>query len=144
MTALPWWDIAQKEMGVTEVAGTGDAARVLEYLRSTSLGAEEASQDETPWCSAFVNWCVEKAGVKGTGTAWARDWMEWGRPVSLDEAPVGAIAILRRDGGGHVGFINQPWQEVAPIRLALLGGNQGNALKVSSYPASRLLGIRVP
>ena len=23
--------------------------------------------DDIPWCSAFANWCVQAAGIKGTG-----------------------------------------------------------------------------
>ncbi|KKK66354.1 hypothetical protein LCGC14_2964930, partial [marine sediment metagenome] len=40
-----------------------------------------ASEDETPWCSSFVNFCVCEAGynpIKETGSARARSWLSWG------------------------------------------------------------------
>lgn len=143
--ALPWWPIALAELGVAEVQGQEHNPRILEYLATTTLDRALAEQDETAWCSAFANWCVEKAGVKGTDSAWARSWLQWGRePRPLEEVPVGAILIFSRGDGGHVGFWAGPGENHRPDIIRVLGGNQGNKVQVSSYPASRLLGIRVP
>jgi uncharacterized protein (TIGR02594 family) len=111
---------------------------VVEYLRTTTLPDELASQDETPWCSAFVNWCVTHAALKGTGSAAARSWLSWGQP--LDKPRRGCIAVLSRDGGGHVGF----YLRTVGTQIHLLGGNQNNAVCTRSYDRARLLGYRVP
>ena len=50
---------ARGELGVQEDTGPGSNPRVIEYLHSTTLEGGAASTDETPWCSAFVNWCVD-------------------------------------------------------------------------------------
>lgn len=63
---FPWMSIAVSEIGQKEVPGTGNNPRVIEYLESTDLDAVSASKDSTFWCSAFVNWCVEKAGYAGS------------------------------------------------------------------------------
>lgn len=143
---LPWWPIALKEMGVAEVQGEGDNPRIQEYLRSTTIGADLAKEDETPWCSAFVNWCVQQAGgVIGTKSAWARSWLMWGRaPRPLEDVPLGAILIFTRGEGGHVGFWAGPGENPRPDLIRVLGGNQGDRVQISQYPASRLLGVRVP
>src|SRR5262245_23237460 len=78
---FPWMLLAIAEIGVREQPGAGNNPRVLEYLHSTSLGEVEASKDSTAWCSAFVNWCVERAGYAGTDSACARDWGYWGKEL---------------------------------------------------------------
>jgi hypothetical protein len=64
---FPWMPIALREIGVKEYAGAADNPRIVEYLSSTTnISPTERSNDETYWCSAFVNWCVEKAVYEGT------------------------------------------------------------------------------
>lgn len=132
----PWLDIAYKEMGVKEIPGSKHNERILEYHSATSL---KATDDETPWCSAFVSWCLEQAGVKSTKNAWARSYMKWGKPISK---PVkGCVAVFTRGtSSGHVAF----FLEDNGLSISCLGGNQGNRVCVSSYPKARLLGYRMP
>lgn len=152
MTKPSWLAIAEVEMlaGVVEVAGSGDNPRIVEYHRTTTLPDHLAAEDETAWCSSFVNFCVQRAGYQGTRSARARSWLRWGVGVSIVEPPLGAIAVMKRGGAnqpgpevidaqGHVGFfVGFP----EPGRVAFLGGNQSNAVNVSTYPAERLLGFR--
>lgn len=136
---FPWYSIAQGEIGVKEVAGSGDNPRILEYLRSTNLAAPMASHDETPWCSAFANWCVEKSGFAGTDSAWARSWLNWGKSTESPEA--GCIVVFsREESSGHVGF----YVSENPTSIHILGGNMSNQVGEDDYPRSRLLGFRVP
>src|SRR5262245_20844734 len=72
---FPWMPLALQEIGVKEYTGAADNPRIVEYLTSTTLGSVERSNDETPWCSAFVNWCVAKSGYEGTDSAWAKSWL---------------------------------------------------------------------
>lgn len=133
-----WLRVARQELGVKEVAGNGSNPRVIEYLSTTTLPKSYATNDETPWCSAFVNWCMIKAGAKGTNSAAARSWLAWGRPIDV---PVpGCVAVLSREGGGHVAFYVR--HQVAD--LWLLGGNQANMVCERAYPPGRLLGFRMP
>jgi len=135
---FPWMSIATSEIGQKEVPGGGDNPRILEYLRSTDLDARSASKDATPWCSAFVNWCVEKSGFAGSNSAWARSWLSWGKPVARPRR--GCIAIFTRGNGGHVAFyVGSQGPE-----YRVLGGNQGDTVCVASYAKTRLLGFRVP
>lgn len=135
----PWYAVARAEIGVREVRGNGDNPRIVEYLRSTTLDAPAASQDETPWCSAFANWCVERAGSAGTDSAWARSWLTWGRET---KAPTrGCLVVLQRGtNAGHVGF----FVSKTATTVTLLGGNQGDAVCEATFPLERLLGYRVP
>ena len=135
---FPWMTIAMGELGVKETPGAASNPRVLEYLASTNLDPALSSQDSTPWCSGFVNWCVEKSGGAGTDSASARSWLHWGRAIQLPRR--GCVAVFSRSGGGHVGFFVKRTGTHAEV----LGGNQGNAVGVSGYAIDRLLGYRVP
>lgn len=136
----PYYLTARGELGVREIPGPKANARIVEYHKTTRLPDEMAGSDETPWCSSFANWCVERVGLEGTGKANARSWMEWGYPL---EAPrPGCVVVLWRESResrkGHVGF----FQEMDGGNILILGGNQGNAVSVKPYPRSRLLGWR--
>ncbi len=139
----PWFDIAKAEVGVKEIVGDEDNPRVLEYLRSTSIGKWGAGRDETPWCSAFVNWCIEEAGLEGTNSAMARSWLGWG--IELEGPKPGCVVILKRGDppSAHVTFFESP-ADVGMIRMNLLGGNQRNKVGTNEYPKSRVLGYRWP
>jgi uncharacterized protein (TIGR02594 family) len=135
-----WAEVAFRELlsGVREIPGSEHNPRILEYHRATELGA---SDDETPWCAAFVGWCLRMVFIQGSGRANARSYTAWGDAC---KAVPGAVTVLWRgkpDGWqGHVGFL--VGQENG--KVLLLGGNQGDAVSVRSYPSNRVLGYRWP
>ena len=141
-TRAPWLPIARAEIGVKEVSGSGDNARVVQYLRSTTLPADLATEDETAWCSAFVNWVMEQAGYEGTDSAMARSWLNWGRKI--DRPTRGCITVFERPEAGptsgHVGFFMGSTADT----VSVLGGNQSDAVNVTGQQRSRLLGFRMP
>jgi uncharacterized protein (TIGR02594 family) len=135
---FPWMPIALREIGVKEYAGAADNPRIVEYLSSTNLGPSDQSNDETPWCSAFVNWCVEKAGYEGTDSAWAKSWLTWGKKLAKPRR--GCITVFTRSGGGHVGF----FIDKTSSGIKVLGGNQSDEVNVSTRAVNKLLGYRLP
>ena len=144
----PWLEIAQHELlaGVSEIAGPGDSQRIVEYHQTTTL---RATDDEVPWCSSFVNWCVQKAGLDPTKSARARSWLFWGKRLQVP--PYGCIVVLNRANGpqdpsvleapGHVGFYLGPASQEL---ILVLGGNQSNAVNVKRYAKNRVLGYQWP
>lgn len=137
---MNWFEIAKGELGVQEIVGGEDNPRIIEYAACTSL---HASDDETPWCSAFVNWCMKQAGIKGTGLANARSWLDWGTPIP--DPVEGCVVILKRGTppSGHVCFfvsyMGNGW-------IKCLGGNQGDPgqVKYSNFKMADVLGYRMP
>ena len=139
----PWYRVAERERisGVKERPGAAHNPRILEYHRTTKLDHAMASKDETPWCSSFVNFCLLVSGFRGTNSASARSWLRWGRV--LEQPSFGCIVILKRGSNpsaGHVGFFKQANSR----HVSLLGGNQGNRVKVSRYAWKDVLGLRWP
>lgn len=117
-------DIARGELGTKEIRGGRDNPRVVEYHQATSL---KAKNDETAWCSAFVNWTMKQAGVRGTNSAAARSWLSWGTAVQRDSAHVkpGDVFVFPRGNNptqGHVAIVEEV---LANGRVKVIGGNQG-------------------
>lgn len=133
----PWYAIAWGERGVEEFAGPRDNPRVLEYQRATDLGMQD---DEIAWCSCFVNWVMMKANQPRTRSAAARSWEHFGR--RLDQPERGCIVVFERGdpSHGHVSlFVSREGD-----MLRVLGGNQGNRVQISRYPAARVVAYRLP
>ena len=140
-TPYPWMEFAMREFGVREVSGPRSSANISAYFASVKyVGVDDS---EEAWCSAFANWCLEQAGIEGTGSVRARSWLTWAGGVAVP-AQWGCITVLARGGGGHVGFyVGEQGDE-----LLLLGGNQrthgSDAVCVRGYKRDRLLGYRWP
>lgn len=133
-----WLTTAEKEIGTKEIAGPVDNVRILEYHACTTL---KATDDETPWCSAFINWCLEMVKIKGTKSAAARSWLDWGK--CLDEPVEGCVVILKR-GAPPSGHVCLYVKDRDANYITCLGGNQGDQVKYSHYPKVDVLGYRWP
>lgn len=135
----PWMPVAMAELGIRRHPPGSVNPRIVEYNNQTNLVGYD---DKISWCSSFVNWCMTRAGIRGTGSALARSWLEWGRPL---ERPVyGCIAILTRDDPaswkGHVGFYLRHDDE----HVHLFGGNQLEEVRELAYPLNEVIGYRWP
>jgi len=140
------FDIAQRFIGIQEIGGSVDNPQILAMLK---LDNDWPEGDEVPWCSAFVNYIAWLLRLPRSKNLRARSWLTVGRGVSSDEAQVGDIVILKRGSGnqpgpevieapGHVGFYAGRTGDL----IEVLGGNQSDTVKISRYPAKKLLGIR--
>lgn len=141
------FDIAQVFIGEKEVGGGMDNPLVLAMLRTDNKWPEN---DEVPWCSAFVNFVCKLLRLPRSKDLRARSWLTVGKGIHLDQAEPGFdVVVLKRGSGdqpgpevtdapGHVGFYAGRFGEF----IEVLGGNQSDTVKVSRYPAKRLLGVR--
>ena len=135
---LPWISIAKGELGIKENTSKSEHnPRVIEY-HSTTTG--KFQDDETPWCSSFVNWVITQAGLKGTNSARAASWKDWGQ--KLDKPAYGCIGVIvRANGTGHVTFIVG---KLDNKKLVGLGGNQANSVKYSEYSTNNFKAFVYP
>ena len=131
-------DFAFTQYGVKEIPGAEHSPSILRYFRE--IGFEGIRDDETAWCSAFVNWCAMKAGYERTGKLLARSWLDKGTKV--DVPLFGDVIVFWR----HVQ--NSKWGHVAfyvnhdDNFYYVMGGNQGDMAKISAYPVEQFLGAR--
>jgi len=130
------------ELGICQIPGPRAAMRICEYLRTcTNLEIDEAETDETPWCAAFVGWCLERSGVKGTASARATSYRDWG--VRADIVRSGTVAVIAwPNGTGHVGFVDS--FDLRSCRINLLGGNQKDQVCVAPFLLERVIALRNP
>jgi len=137
---FPWMPFAFKELGIREFPGAPNNPRILEYLNSTTLNKLPYDlPDETDWCAAFINWCVEESGQEGNKSALVYPWTKWGKPLSSPRR--GCIVTFRWDDGGtHVSF----YVGEKNGRTYALGGNQSDAVWIKSYLTQYVTGYRVP
>lgn len=133
------YEIAKKELGVKEVPGPGDNPRIIEYLKAVDFNDETPLHDSIPHCSAFVNWCLQQAGGKGTRSAMARSFLGWG--IETKTPKEGDIVVFKRGGSkskGHVGMV----VEVLPLYVKCLGANQSDMVCIQQYNKTLVLGYR--
>lgn len=126
-------------IGTKEIKGTVSNPDIVEFASFTSL---KATSDEVPWCSSFANFIVATCGDKGTGSAAAKSWLNWGRVLDAPEA--GCIVVLdRKDANNpnaaHVTFFVC---EDGPDHIQCIGGNQQDMVKQSRYAKKGVLGYR--
>jgi uncharacterized protein (TIGR02594 family) len=137
-------DVARSLIGCAEIKGPRHESRILAMWDDIKCGWFK--DDETPWCAAFVGSCLERAGFRSTRSAAARSYEKWGFDYlchSRTTIPYGAIVVLSRPGApgsGHVGFYCGP----SGSGFALLGGNQNDAVRVSSFLWPRIVAVRWP
>ena len=133
-------EIASSQIGVKEISGSNHNQTIVNYAKDT--GFEWINDDETPWCSIFMNWCAQKAKLSSSKKANARSWLTVGMPVNYPEP--GDVVIFWRGSinswQGHVGIFMG--YDQAGERIYTLGGNQGNQVSITAYPKSKLLGFR--
>jgi len=138
---FPWMEVALNEFNTSGIHGDVHNPRIVEYHSACRGNVQD---DETAWCSAFVNWVMREIGIEGTRRVNARSWSTWGQPVPSASPHYGAITVLWRvsqsSWKGHVGF----FAGMERGNLILLGGNQGNAVSLREYPRNRLLDFRWP
>ena len=147
----PWMEVAMGEMGIKAKDGHRSNPRVLKYLKACDPRFAERgalNDDETDWCSAFVNWCLAETGIPGTMHTRARSWLRWGLGMKITEPRFGAITVFTRSGDkslkergkGHVAFF---WTLSGP-QVYVLGGNQGREVSIKDYKLKNVLGYYWP
>ena len=136
----PIIETAAMELGVQEVRGSSHNQRILTYAQEG--GFSWIKDDETPWCSIFMNWVAKTSGFESSGSAAARSWLNVGMSISNPEP--GDIVIFWRDSPtshlGHVGVYMGTSMDGS--RVYVLGGNQGDSVSISAYAANTVLGYR--
>lgn len=135
--------LAQRELGVAEIAGKRSHVRINEYLATVG----QPGNDAIPWCSAFVNWCFYQAEAgagyhgtnKGTSKANARSWLQWEHGTPTNSPKEGDLVVFWRNSPtsakGHVAFYVREDDKY----IYCLGGNQANRVCVARYPKNRLI-----
>ena len=82
------------------IGGFGSSDLVTEARRY--IGGNPTGRGSL-WCARFMNMVLQRSGHRGTGSDMASSFASYGQRISGPQ--VGAIAVMGRRGGGHVGII---------------------------------------
>jgi uncharacterized protein (TIGR02594 family) len=91
------------------------------------------------WCARFMNMVLQRSGYHGTGSDLARSFASYGQRVSGPQ--VGAIAVMGRRGGGHVGIVSGIDASGNPI---VVSGNNGNRVREAPISRGRIYAYVMP
>ncbi len=139
----PWIRVARSEIGTKEIPGATHNPRIMEYIRTCTNIQETENQrryveregeEGVEWCSAFVNWCLQRAGIIGTKNALASSWKGWGERLTSPKC--GAIAVFSWKNNGYVNHV--AFCDEVNGQFMRLGGNQKGDI-VSSVPLEKHL-----
>lgn len=131
-----WMQIAKNYLGTEEIPGYNNNPIILGWWKRLGLPFDD---DETPWCAGFVGGCLEECGIKSTRSGLALSYSNFG--IRLFGPCIGAIATMKRTGGGHVAFVAGKDKRG---NLMLLGGNQSNAVNIKPFDVSRITAYTWP
>jgi len=144
------YDLAQRFIGIKEVAGTVANPQIMAMLK---LDASWPEDDSVPWCSAFVSYICWLLRLPRSKSLRARSWLSVGEPINELSAVAGYdIVVLRRgkdspgpeviDAPGHVGFFSYIAHEHGKSSVYILGGNQSDSVSLGIYDAKSIIGVR--
>jgi uncharacterized protein (TIGR02594 family) len=90
------------------------------------------------WCGAFMDLVLKRTGHAGGGNL-ASAYARYGTRVQGPQ--VGAIAVMGRRGGGHVGVVTGVDASGNPI---IVSGNHNRTVAESVYPRGRISAYVLP
>lgn len=91
------------------------------------------------WCGNFMNFVLERTGHRPSPSNTALSFARYGRRVP--GPVVGAIAVMHRRGGGHVGVVSGIDAHGNPV---IISGNHNHRVEEAVYPRGRIAAYVVP
>jgi uncharacterized protein (TIGR02594 family) len=135
---------------------TGDTTNIKQLWDELGvMDSDYAIKNKIAWCTVFVSAVLKRSGHKYLKTAYSLNYKNYGDDVlgttitdKINNAVAGDILVFSRGGNaGHVGFYTGEYNSTNG-RIGVLGGNQGNTLKVSYITTNgafmKLVAIRRP
>jgi len=123
---------AQAQAAPATTGGGDLVSEARRYLGGNPTGRRSL------WCGAFMDMVLKHTGHRGGGNL-ARAYAGYGTRLSGPQ--VGAIAVMARGGGGHVGVVSGIDASGNPI---VISGNHNNTVAESVYPRGRIIAYVMP
>lgn len=131
-------------IGTKEIKGEATNPHIASWL--TLLGWDKKfaiSNDETPWCSTFVNAMAKMKGLECSQSPRAKSWLNTGSSITIDKVreslypqDCGIVAVFHRGAigspAGHV-VIFEKWIKGDKNKFQSIGGNESDQVKRSIY-----------
>lgn len=135
--------------GTLEAPGSSDNPVIISWANEIAkrypemkLYCAQYTHDSIPWCGLCVGYVMAHNGIKPQygledtdKFLWARAWAEFGT-AREGEPQLGDVLVFP----GHVSMFDGQDGDYYLCR----GGNQSDSVKISRYPASSVIAVRVP
>lgn len=130
---------ASKDLGLSELPGSKSAPRIQRAIRLSAAWLDD-DDSVTAWCGCIRGlWGIETATGVPPAHYRAKSWLEWGQGIAGPAFAIkGDTVILHRPGGYHVALFDR----FSGNFVFTLGGNQSNAVNISRYRSTDIVGIR--
>jgi uncharacterized protein (TIGR02594 family) len=128
---------AQGAAAMSTAGGFGGGSDLVSEARHF-LGGNPTGRASL-WCARFMNMVLQRTGHRGTGSDMASSFASYGHRISGPQ--VGAIAVMSRRGGGHVGIITGVDANGNPI---MISGNNGNRVREAPVSRGRIYAYVLP
>ncbi|WP_344851107.1 TIGR02594 family protein [Pedobacter jeongneungensis] len=143
----PWMEIALNEARAMKGCYEGDEpmyTKAKSYLVYCKNNADPTDGENGPWCASYMNWCIGKtknaknknqpySHLKSAGSLAPINHDEY---KNIPEPIYGCLVVYKATNGsgkGHTGFL---YGKTKDGQYILLGGNQGDSIRFSSYGKS--------
>lgn len=137
-------DVLRSVAGEREILGSKDNPLIAHFHEHSGNLGEHSDKndyhDEVPHCASAQNWAQDGAGCEKSNNALASSYEKYAakygsRAYKKGELiPEGAIICI----DGHVTRANRPFKWTGSGTFEGFGSNQGNTIKTSTYPQSRI------
>ena len=142
-TMPPWMKLAIAEAvkynGIQE-SKEPLSVRIAETYHTYVNLREDLRTHRVAWCASFISWCLGKTGFENPRSAGSRFFINHlsFKPVKAYFGVIATFSDCNSDASqihssGHVALL---FGKLSEENYAVLGGNQGNRLKLSSYDCS--------
>ena len=133
-------------LGLRETPGAKSNPVIMDMARSAGV-SDIYTNDAISWCALFILHLLRicaKPILDHKGDRWnllrALFYQNWGHAVDIEEAQLGDLVILSREGGGHIGILIAWSKDKKSVWL--LGGNQGDMVSIVEFKKERIKAVR--
>lgn len=124
-------NMARMMVGMSE---SKNAREIQQFLTAGGAGINPTVE---AWCAAFVNSALQQAGIRGTGSAVANSFQNWGMSVPPNQVAPGDVVLETRNKppgavGGHVGLATGVYDG---SKIGMIAGNTNNKVQDYMIPA---------
>jgi uncharacterized protein (TIGR02594 family) len=133
----PQQQSAMNSMAMAGPSGFGGGGDLIAEARRY-IGGNPTGRSSL-WCGNFMNLVLEHTGHRASASNQARSFASYGQ--RLPGPQVGAIAVMGRRGGGHVGVVSGIDAGGNPI---IISGNHGHRVAEASYSRGSVYAYVMP
>ena len=146
---------ALKLYGTLEIKGPGNNPTITAWADEVAAAVKTTyarwvddwyNSDSIAWCGLFMAVVAVRAGngrlerLPPPKYLSALDWLNYGRPIEIQNAMLGDILVFQRQGGGHVAMYVGEDNDAFHI----LGGNQSDAVTIARKLKKECVGVCRP